>query len=259
MKMTKVILIFTALFYFSCVSEIEKPLPKCDLSVATVNLTEKNDSRDKVTAEISALDVDVVMLSGFGEGWETLKPRFEEKGYAVTFHTETFEREIFRLAFLVKKEIEVTETVACGQAYVNGWPGQNAKLGILRLKVNEAPVTLLTMNPVKYSRFVSGLLDNISGGRLTYEEVEPAIKIDSEQLIWGGTFGFVPSSALYKKFKAVGLDDSYEADTERYNATENKTLRTDYLFCSESIRCAFSGTFAVSGSNHRGVVAGFNF
>ena len=244
---------------WSCVYEIDKPLPECELSVAAVNLTEKNDSYDEAVAEITAVGADVVMLSGFGEGWETIGARFEEKGYAVSFHTEVFEREVFRLAFLVKKEIEVGETVACGEAYINGYPGQNAKLGILRLNVNGHSVTLLTMNPVRYDKFVSGLLDKISDGRFVYENAEPAVKIDGEPVIWGGDFGFLPTSRLYKEFGQSGLTDAHTADDHRYNMTENNSVRTDYLFCSKTIHPSFSGTFRVSGSNHRGVVAGFSF
>ena len=244
---------------WSCVYEIDKPLPECDLSVAAVNLTEKNDSYDEAVAEITAVGADVVMMSGFNDGWEKLSTRFEEKGYAVYFHTELFEREALRLAFLVKKEINVTETAACGEGYVNGFPGQNAKLGILRLNVNNHAVTLLTMDPVRYDKFVSGLLDKISDGRFVYENAEPAVKIDGEAVIWGGDFGFLPSSRLYKEFEKSGLTDAHTADVHRYNMTENNAVRTDYLFCSKTIRPSFSGTFRVSGSNHRGVVAGFSF
>lgn len=259
MKILKFYSIFALILLASCVYEIEKPLPECDLSVAAVNLTEKNDSYDEAVAEITAVGADVVMMSGFNDGWEKLSTRFEEKGYAVYFHTELFEREALRLAFLVKKEIEVKETVACGEAYINGYPGQNAKLGILRLNINGHSVTLLTMNPVRYDKFVSGLLDKISDGRFVYENAEPAVKIDGEAVIWGGDFGFLPSSRLYKEFEKSGLTDAHTADVHRYNMTENNAVRTDYLFCSKTIRPSFSGTFRVSGSNHRGVVAGFHF
>ena len=183
---------------WSCVYEIDKPLPECDLSVAAVNLTEKNDSYDEAVAEITAVGADVVMMSGFNDGWEKLSTRFEEKGYAVYFHTELFEREALRLAFLVKKEIEVKETAACGEGYVNGFPGQNAKLGILRLNVNNHAVSLVTMDPVRYNQFLERLLDDVSEGLFTFESVEPAVKIDGEAVIWGGDFGFLPSSRLYK-------------------------------------------------------------
>ena len=259
--MKKIILfsLIALILLASCVYEIEKPLAECDLSIATVNLTEKNDCYDEAIAEITAVGADVVMISGFNDGWEKLSTRFEEKGYAVYFHTELFEREALRLAFLVKKEIEVKETAACGEGYVNGFPGQNAKLGILRLNVNNHAVSLLTMNPVRYNQFLERLLDDVSEGLFTFESVEPAVKIDGEAVIWGGDFGFLPSSRLYKEFEKSGLTDAHTVDVHRYNMTENNAVRTDYLFCSKTIRPSFSGTFRVSGSNHRGVVAGFHF
>ena len=152
------------------------------MSVASINLTEKNDSYDEAIAEITAVGADVVMMSGFNDGWEKLSSRFEDKGYTVYFHTEVFEREALRLAFLVKKEINVTETAACGEGYVNGFPGQNAKLGILSLNVNDHAVSLLTMNPVRYNQFLERLLDDVSEGLFTFESVEPAVKIDADFL-----------------------------------------------------------------------------
>ena len=50
--MKKIILfsLFALILLASCVYEIDKPLPECDLSVAAVNLTEKNDSYDEAVA-----------------------------------------------------------------------------------------------------------------------------------------------------------------------------------------------------------------
>ena len=143
--------------------------------------------------------------------------------------------------------------------YVVGFPCRIATFGILRLNVNNQSVSLVAMDPVRYNRFLERLLDDVSEGLLTFESVEPAVKIDGEAVIWGGDFGFLPSSRLYREFEKSGLTDAHTADVHRYNMTENNAVRTDYLFCSKTIRPSFSGTFRVSGSNHRGVVAGFHF
>lgn len=261
MKRIKIIAIFTIVFISSCFVEIEKPLPPCDLSVAVVNVNQNNDALSEVVADIIGINADVVMVSNFSKELEKFSASFESASYSVFFHTDEFHGKFFPILFLVKKNFTVIETVACEQNYVNGNPEQRARVGVLRLKVKEQIITLLTMNPLEYRQLVYQFLGNISDGLFTYEHTINPIKINGEQVIWGGSFGFLASSPLYREFRKSQLLDAHRAGVEhnRYNVTTNKSIRSDYIFFSKSIDCRFSGTFAVTNSNHRGVVAGFTF
>ena len=256
MNINRAFLVVATFLLSACFFEIEKPLPSCDLSVATINVTEKNTSFDKVAAEILALNADVVMLSDIGEGWKQLENAVSIQ-YKTHFLTEPFEGKTFRLAFLTKTEIKVAKVAERNENYLSGMPGSVAKLGILSLTVKGESVVLLTMNPVQYRRFVTLYSGTISDGLFYFKS--PEAQIENEKVIWGGSFEFTPLMKIYGRFEKSGLVDSFTADKNPYNVTENNSSRTDYLFSSKQIKCVFSGTFKVTGSNHRGVVAGYNF
>lgn len=258
MKFAKLFHLSIIFVLFSCSYEIERPLPKCDLTVASVNVNKNNKELLAVTNEILGLNADVVMLSNFPTDMESYKPIFEEKDYEVKFLTKPFNNSTISLAFLVKEKFAIKDCYECPLAYLNGYPGQNGKIGILRLGVNSKVISLVTIDPVKYDGAVNELLDGISDGLLSYQYSDPSFSINKEQIIWGGTFNFSPASKMYKKFETAGMIDSHLKGAHKYNMTKNNSVRADYIFASKTITCEYAGTFSVTSSNHRGVVAGFN-